>query len=116
MLRFAAKSCKRAGTLRGEVEIGLGIVVVGTAVVLLAVIVIGPSRRVRDESKMPMETQVRLLLGLDEETGELRAISPDEAVDDGEHVHSPTPFDTAQFTALSDLSGPPPAERSTGAA
>ena len=90
-------------------EIVLGIAVVGGALVLLALIVIGPSRRLRSESKMPLETQVRLLLGLPEETGEMRAV---RVADDG-----PTPFDTAQFTALSDLAAhAPEAERSTGAA
>jgi hypothetical protein len=101
----------RAGTLRDEVEIGLAIAVVVIALVLLAVIVIGPSRRVRAESKMPMETQVRLLLGLSDETGEIRAVTLDD--------HGPTPFDTGQFTALTDLNAPPePAssEQSTGAA
>jgi hypothetical protein len=90
------------------VEITLGIGVVVIAVVLLVVIIVGPSRRVRRESKMPMETQVRLLLGLSEETGELRAVSP---VGD-----EPTAFDTAQFTALSALGSADDAEQSPGAA
>lgn len=84
----------------------VGSLVVGIACVLLAVIVIGPSRRLRAESKMPIETQVRLLLGLTEETGEMHIVR----VDDG-----PTPFDTAQFTALRDLAESEP-EASSGAA
>ncbi|HEY1741225.1 MAG TPA: hypothetical protein VGI86_21095 [Acidimicrobiia bacterium] len=90
-------------------EIVLGIAVVGSALVLLGLIVIGPSRRLRSESKMPLETQVRLLLGLPEETGEVRAV---RITDDG-----PTPFDTAQFTALSNLTAhAPESEQSSGAA
>jgi hypothetical protein len=94
-----------------EVEIVLGAVVVGVALVLLAVIIIGPSRRVRAESKMPIETQVRLLLGLPEETGEVAAVSPEASP-----AHSPTPFDTAQFTALSNLGPGSEPEQSSGAA
>jgi hypothetical protein len=52
---------------------------------------------------------VRLLLGLPEETGEMRAI---RVGDDG-----PTPFDTAQFKALSNLTAnAPESEQSSGAA
>ncbi len=92
-------------------EIGLGVGVVCAALVLLAVIVIGPSRRVRAESKMPIETQVRLLLGLPEETGEMRVVGPTD------HGPGPSPFDTAQFSALSSLDGPESeSEPSTGAA
>ena len=69
---------------------------------LLALIVIGPSRRLRAESKMPLETQVRLLLGLPEETGQVPAVSPMD--------HGPTPFDTAEFTALSNLNAPSDSE------
>ncbi len=89
-------------------EIALGIGVGCAALALLALIVIGPSRRVRAESKMPLETQVRLLLGLPEETGQVPVVS---AGDTG-----PTPFDTAQFSALSNLAAPGGDEQSTGAA
>lgn len=90
-------------------EIALGIGVGSIALVLLVLIVIGPSRRVRAESKMPLETQVRLLLGLSEETGQLPVV---RAADSG-----PTPFDTAQFTALANLAAPnADAEQSSGAA
>ena len=76
--------------------------IVGIACTMLALIVFAPWRRVRSEPPLPLETQLRLLLGLDPEGGELTA-----------HPASTDPdwrFDPAQIEALRDLDGEPPTQ------
>ena len=71
-------------------------IVVGVAVALLAVIVIGPSRRVRAEPPLDLATQLTLLLG-QEPTPEVIA-ALDEIARDTDWT-----FDTTQIAALRDL-------------
>ena len=71
-------------------------IVVGVAFALLAVIVIGPSRRVRAEPPLDLATQLTLLLG-QEPTPEVIA-ALDEIARDTDWT-----FDTTQIAALRDL-------------
>jgi hypothetical protein len=71
--------------------------VVGGAVVGLLVIVIGPSRQVRNETGIDDEIETRILLGLDPEPPTAPAI---------EIVH-PREYDTAQIKELEELSKAP---------
>ncbi len=78
-------------------------IVVGAAVTLLIVIVVAPSRRVRAEAPLPMETQLRLLLGLNPE------IPPTaDGVEATVVAETPSPdwqFNTSQMQSLRDLEG-----------
>ena len=75
-------------------------IVVGVACALLAVIVIGPSRRVRAEPPLDLATQLTLLLG-QEPTPEVIA-ALDEIARDTDWT-----FDTTQIAALRDLGAEP---------
>ena len=74
--------------------------VVGAAFTMLAVIIIAPSRRVRQEPPLSMETQVRILLGLKPE-------DPIEKVDLAA-LPGDWKFDTQQMQALRDLDAEQP--------
>ena len=91
-------------TLRRVFAFVVGIVV-GTSVTLLIAIIVAPSRRVRNEPPLELETQLRLLLGLDPD-----APLPDLPL---EQIDTSWQFDTAQIQSLrefetTDLSELPP--------
>lgn len=71
-------------------------IVVGAAFALLAVIVIGPSRRVRSEPPLDLATQLTLLLGREPSPETIAAL--DEIARDTDWS-----FDTTQLAALRDL-------------
>lgn len=70
----------------------------GTALTLLIAIVVAPSRRIRDEPPLELETQLRLLLGLD----------PDEPLPPLpiNRVDTSWQFNTAQMQTLRELDRP----------
>jgi hypothetical protein len=69
--------------------------VVGASLMLLLAIVITPSRRVREEPRLELETQLRILLGLD----------PDDPLPQlpRDRLDTSWQFDTAQMQTLRDL-------------
>lgn len=71
--------------------------VVGAAVVGFAVIVIGPSRRVRSETGMDDEIETRILLGLDPEPEAATVVEIVPARD----------YDTTEIKELENLSKAP---------
>ena len=84
-------------------------IVVGVAFALLAVIVIGPSRRVRAEPPLDLATQLTLLLGHEPTPEAIAAL--DEIARDTDWT-----FDTTQIAALRDLGAHDAPEPSRSAA
>ena len=83
-------------------------IAVGVAIALLVVIIVAPSRRVRDEPPLPMSTQLDLLLhgrGF-VDPDDLAAASP--AVPKPAEPATDWQFDTAQFQSLRYLDTPAP--------
>ncbi len=83
-------------------------IVVGAAITLLAVIVIAPSRRVRAEPSLPLETQLKLLLGMDPDAPAPTLNSPtlDTPGLDTSALPNDWTFNTSQIETLRNLDGP----------
>ena len=79
------------------------------AVTLLAIVVIAPSRRVRNEPPLPMRTQLEILLR-GRHIANIEAApeppGPSLEVDDGATSHDDWRFDTAQLQSLRELDDP----------
>ena len=79
------------------------------AVTLLAIVIIAPSRRVRNEPPLPMRTQLEILLR-GRHIANIEAAPepprPSLELDDGIESHDDWRFDTAQIQSLRELDGP----------
>ena len=76
------------------------------AVTLLAIVIIAPSRRVRNEPKLPMRTQLEILLRgrhIDALDAHLEPSGPSIGRDEPVSANDNWRFDTAQIQSLREL-------------